>query len=102
MSVSQSVRQPINQGVVPLISQLAEKCPLTGQPKIYSKAKISIRFVFSQVSQGSSKMVSWGTISFDDDNSDSGRGTEVSEKEIKPSLDEGEKVNIKVAVGIRG
>lgn len=47
-------------------------------------------------------MVSWGTISFDDDNSDSGRGTEVSEKEIKPNLDEGEKVNVKVAVGLRG
>ena len=49
-------------------------------------------------------MVSWGTLSFDDDNSDSGRGTEVSEKEIKPSLDEGEleKVNVKVAVGLRG
>ena len=55
-----------------------------------------------QVSQGSSKMVSWGTLSFDDDNSDSGRGTEVSEKEIKPTLDEGEKVNVKVSVGLRG
>jgi len=55
-----------------------------------------------EVSQGSSKMVSWGTLSFEDDNSDSGRGTEISEKEIKPSLDEGDKVNIKVAVGLRG
>jgi len=47
-------------------------------------------------------MVSWSTLSFDDDNSDSGRGTEVSEKEIKPNLEEGEKVNIKVAVGLKG
>ncbi len=47
-------------------------------------------------------MVSWGTVSFDDDTSDSGRGTEVSEKEIKPNLDGGLKVNVKVAVGLRG
>lgn len=60
------------------------------------------RSALDEVSQGSSKMVSWGTLSFDDDNSDSGRGTEVSEKEIKPTLDEGEKVNVKVSVGLRG
>lgn len=47
-------------------------------------------------------MVSWGTLSFDDDNSDSGRGTEISEKEIKHIIDEGGKVNVKVAVGLRG
>ncbi|KAL9971400.1 hypothetical protein ACROYT_G023920 [Oculina patagonica] len=55
-----------------------------------------------EVSQASTKMVSWGTVSFDDDTSDSGRGTEVSEKEIKPNLDGGLKVNVKVAVGLRG
>ena len=46
-------------------------------------------------------MVSWGGVSFDTDN-DSGRGTEISEKEIKPTLGGGEKVNVKVAVGLRG
>jgi len=60
------------------------------------------RSTLDEVSQGSSKMVSWGTLSFDDDNSDSGRGTEVSEKEIKPNLDEDDKVNVEVAVGLRG
>lgn len=50
-------------------------------------------------------MVSWGTISFDDDNSDSGRGTEVSisDKEIRPNLEGGgQTVNVKVAVGLKG
>lgn len=47
-------------------------------------------------------MVSWGTVSFDTDNSDSGRGTDISEKEIKLNMDAAEKVNVKVAVGLKG
>jgi len=58
----------------------------------------------SQVSLNS-KMVSWGGVSVDldvDNNSDSGRGTEILERETKPNLDGGEKVNVKIAVGMKG
>ena len=50
-------------------------------------------------------MVTWGGVSIDveaDNNSDSGRGTDVVEKEIKPNLDGGEKINVKIAVGAKG
>lgn len=51
-----------------------------------------------------SKLVSWGGESFDVDTetySDSGRGTEILEREQKPILD-GEKINVKVPVGMKG
>lgn len=57
------------------------------------------------MSQGSSKVVSWGGVSLDletDNNSDSGRGTEILEKETKPNLDGGEKISVKIAVGLKG
>ena len=50
-------------------------------------------------------MVTWGGVSIDveaDNNSDSGRGTDIVEKEIKPNLDEGEKIKVKIAVGVKG
>lgn len=56
-----------------------------------------------EVSEASSKMVSWGTVSFDTDNSDSGVGSGILEKEFRPNLDESEKlVTVKIAVGLWG
>lgn len=60
-------------------------------------------FFLSQVSSNS-KIVSWGGESFDVDTetySDSGRGTEILEREQKPILD-GEKINVKIPVGMKG
>ena len=58
----------------------------------------------SQVSSNS-KMVSWAGVSIDVDaenTSDSGRGTEILEREAKPNLDGGEKISVKVPAGIKG
>lgn len=58
----------------------------------------------SQVSSNS-KMVTWGGVSIDsevDNNSDSGRGTDIIEKENKPNLDGGETISVKVPVGATG
>ena len=52
-----------------------------------------------------SKMVTWGGVSIDsevDNNSDSGRGTDIIEKENKPNLDGGETISVKVPVGATG
>ncbi|XP_074626495.1 uncharacterized protein LOC141884581 isoform X1 [Acropora palmata] len=52
-----------------------------------------------------SKIVSWGEESWNrdiDSNSDSGRGTEIFEKEPKTNLDAAEKINIKVPAGPKG
>ncbi|XP_022789596.1 disks large homolog 2-like [Stylophora pistillata] len=56
-----------------------------------------------EVSEASSKMVSWGTVSFDTDNSDSGVGSGILEKEFRPNIDASEKlVTVKIAVGLWG
>ena len=50
-------------------------------------------------------MVSWGGVSIDsevDNNSDSGRGTDIIEKENKPNLDGGKTISVKVPVGAKG
>ena len=48
-------------------------------------------------------MVSWGGVSIDGEStSDSGRGTEILERETKPNLDGGEKISVKVPAGIKG
>ena len=50
-------------------------------------------------------MVSWGGVSIDsevDNNSDSGRGTDIIEKENKPNLDGGKTISVKVPVGVKG
>ena len=50
-------------------------------------------------------MVTWGGVSIDsevDNNSDSGRGTDITEKENKPNLDGGETISVKVPVGVKG
>lgn len=52
----------------------------------------------------SSKVVSWGTVTFDTENSDSGVGSTsgILEKEFKSNLDASEKVTVKIAVGLWG
>lgn len=57
-----------------------------------------------EVSEVSSKVVSWGTVTFDTDNSDSGVGSTsgILEKEFKSNLDASEKVTVKIAVGLWG
>lgn len=52
----------------------------------------------------SSKVVSWGTVTFDTDNSDSGVGSTsgILEREFKSNLDASEKVTVKIAVGLWG
>ena len=50
-------------------------------------------------------MVSWGGVSIDsevDNNSDSGRGTDIIEKENKPNLDGGKTISVKVPVRVKG
>ena len=72
--------------------------------EICSEITAEVSLQVSQVSSNS-KMVSWGGVSVDldvDNNSDSGRGTEILERETKPNLEGGEKVNVKIAVGMKG
>lgn len=77
---------------------------LTNSLETCSKLTASTFHQMSQVSSNS-KMVSWAGVSIDVDaenTSDSGRGTEILERETKPNLDGGEKISIKVPAGIKG